>query len=241
MKSLVSVPLNAIVLLTYCLKYLTTHKALSDGNAPNTISFWWLLGVEVLRGSPNLQRTSFFVQDMFLKSISQMAWPRCPDTNIHTRTTLIVNCWSDRLFAGDHFFKNLSTTSASHVIPVQGKVGHLLNTPLKKILTRGWFPTEQSPFKDSVATALYAMFKALYTLPSLWSLVRKIIRSFAEGPKPKGIFRPFKAMLHPSFDKMNRKSQNIQNFTGLGDCLLTLHESVTLQQGVVNIYENGEA
>ena len=38
MKCLVSAPLNSSVLLTHCLKYLTTHNALSDGNAPKTIS-----------------------------------------------------------------------------------------------------------------------------------------------------------------------------------------------------------
>ena len=44
------VPLNSSVLLTYCLKYQTTHTVLSDGNTPKTISLRWFLGVEVLRG-----------------------------------------------------------------------------------------------------------------------------------------------------------------------------------------------
>ena len=76
---------------------------------------------------PTTDVTSFFVQDMFLKSISQMAWLCCPDTSNHKRTTLIINCWSDRLFTRHYFFKHFSTTSASRVIPVWGKVGCLLN------------------------------------------------------------------------------------------------------------------
>ena len=114
----------------------------------------------------NFWESKFWEGLMFLESISQMARPRCPDTNKHKRTTVIVNCWSDRLFAEDHLFLKFSTS-------------YPLNSGQCRDITA-------CPDQSALSFALFVKF------------CEQNIQFICRGTK--GIFRPFKAMLYPSFD-----------------------------------------
>ena len=69
--------------------------------------------------------------------------------------------------AGDHFFRNFNTISASHVTVFRGNAGLLLNTPQTIFLTNGCMPTDILLPNDKVATALLAKFMQLNLFPWL--------------------------------------------------------------------------
>ena len=132
--SLVSEPLKDCVRFTQWCKYFTSHKHLSAGNAPNTISLWCWAGVEVFS---SWHLTSSLDRVMLHKPIIQMAWPLWPETDKDNRMTFKVSCEKGRCLAGDHFFKTSDTTAASRVTLWRGRVGLRWNTSRKNFQPKG--------------------------------------------------------------------------------------------------------
>ena len=133
-------------------------------------------------------------QVMLCRSNNHRAWPLWPDTNRHKSTTLSVNCGRDRFAAGDHFFRNVNTISASHLTVFRENAGLLSNTPLTNFQLMDACP-QISYYLMTKLLQHFLLSLCSYTLSLVIERCQEHNQFVCNGAK--GIFTPLITMSNP--------------------------------------------